>query len=74
MYWTLVVNDTAYTPTRALGIYASEEAAEQAIEPWMRSLGVMAIPLITGFVVDGPETPYWPPPGKPLALRGGDDD
>lgn len=40
----------------------------------MRSLGVMAIPLITGFVVDGPETPYWPPPGKPLALRGGDDD
>lgn len=61
MYWTLVVNDIAYTPTRALGIYDAEDAAERAIEPWMRELGVAVVPLATGFVVTGPETPYWPP-------------
>lgn len=63
-YFTIVVNDIAWTPTRALGIYESREIAERGIEPWMRELGADVVPLITGFRVVGPETPYWPPVGN----------
>ena len=73
MAWTLVVNDIAYTPTRALGIYGTQAEAETAIQPWMLELGVAPLPLLTAVSTIGPETPYWPPPGEIPRLAGPDD-
>jgi hypothetical protein len=51
-YWTILANDVLHVrPIRALGIYASREAADLHITDEQRHTGWYAAPLTTGFDV-----------------------
>lgn len=50
-YWTILVQEIAYTPTGALGLYETREAAESGITPAMASAGAYVVPLTTGFTI-----------------------